>query len=44
MSHRNQQKPNVKKQGQPLKEKRAAKKMKKLRLADAAVRVAPTGR
>lgn len=44
VSHRTQQKPNVKKQGQTLKEKRAAKKVKKLRLADAAVKVPATGR
>jgi hypothetical protein len=36
-------KANTKKQGQTLKEKRAAKKMKKIRLADSGSKVPPTG-
>jgi hypothetical protein len=34
---------NAKKQGQTLKEKRAAKKMKKDKLAEQAARIPPTG-
>jgi len=43
MADRSRQKPNTKKQGQTLKEKRAAKKTKKLRLADVAVKIPSTG-
>jgi hypothetical protein len=43
MSDRSPQKANAKKQGQTLKEKRAAKKMKKTRLADTASKIPPTG-
>jgi hypothetical protein len=43
MSDRSPQKASAKKQGQTLKEKRAAKKMKKTRLADNAPKIPPTG-
>jgi hypothetical protein len=43
MSDKSPQKTDAKKQGQTLKEKRAAKKMKKIRLADGASKVPPTG-
>jgi hypothetical protein len=44
MSNQSPQRSNVKKQGQTLKEKRAAKKMKKVRLVENAVKLPPTGR
>jgi hypothetical protein len=43
MSNKSPQKANAKKPGQTLKEKRAAKKMKKIRLADNLSKVPPTG-
>jgi hypothetical protein len=43
VSDKSPHKGNAKKQGQTLKEKRAAKKMKKIRLADTASKVPPTG-
>ena len=43
MASKSPQKANAKKQGRTLKEKRAAKKMKQVRLADTASRVPPTG-
>ncbi len=43
MSDKSPRKANAKKQGQTLKEKRAAKKMKKTRLADTASKIPPTG-
>jgi hypothetical protein len=44
VSDKSPRKANAKKQGHTLKEKRAAKKMKKVRLADTASRIPPTGR
>ena len=44
MSDKSPQKSNAKKQGKTLKEKRAAKKMKILRLSDSTSKVPPTGR
>jgi hypothetical protein len=43
VSDKSPHKASAKKQGQTLKEKRAAKKMKKIRLADNASKVPPTG-
>lgn len=43
MSNKSPQKANAKKQGQTLKEKRAAKKVKKLGQADNASKIPPTG-
>ena len=44
MSDKSPQKSNGKKQGKSLKEKRAAKKMKILKLADNTSKIPPTGR
>jgi len=44
MSDKSPQKANAKKQGKTLKEKRAAKKMKKIRQADNGSHFPPTGR
>jgi hypothetical protein len=44
VSDKSPRKASAKKQGHTLKEKRAAKKMKKVRLADTASRIPPTGR
>jgi hypothetical protein len=43
MSNKSPQKANAKKQGRTLKEKRAAKKLKQVRLTDTASKVPPTG-
>ena len=43
MSDKSPRKASAKKQGHTLKEKRAAKKMKKSRLADDASKIPPTG-
>jgi hypothetical protein len=43
MSSKSPQKDSAKKQGRTLKEKRAAKKMKQVRLADTVSKVPPTG-
>lgn len=43
MSSKSPQKANDKKQGRTLKEKRAVKKLKQVRLADTASKVPPTG-
>jgi hypothetical protein len=44
VSDKSPQKSNAKKQGKTLKEKRAAKRMKILKLADSTSKIPPTGR
>lgn len=44
MSDKSPQKTNTKKQGRTLKEKRAEKRMKKIRRADKTSNIPPTGR